>query len=228
MRSGDFAVEVIPSRSQVRELESGHILARPGTVYSIRLRNFGPLRALIHLEIDGKPVTQGGLVIDPFSVTDLERPLNEGVTGRFTVAAEGDEAAFGPDGGRDNEKLGLIEARFRRELPPSREDAPFELVRSRMHPLPSPSYRSRGPIEALLWPPSVREEIAFSPEIERAAGTGLTGHSDQTFAPITLGPLEPEATVIQLRLVIATEQAIAEQPVSPVERHAPARPAALP
>jgi hypothetical protein len=65
--------------------------------------------------------------------------------------------------------------------------------------------------------------------IERAAGTGLTGHSDQRFAPIELGPLEAEATVIQLRLVIGTEAALAADATRPlVERVAPPRPAPRP
>ena len=57
-------------------------------------------------------------------LTDLERPIDEGETGCFTVAAEGDEKVFGPDGGRDNELLGLIEASFRRELPTSANSYP--------------------------------------------------------------------------------------------------------
>jgi hypothetical protein len=65
--------------------------------------------------------------------------------------------------------------------------------------------------------------------IERAAGTGLTGHSDQRFVPIELGPLETEATVIQLRLVIGTEAALAEEATRPlVDRVAPSRPAPRP
>ena len=118
MRSGDFAVEVVPSdHARVRELDSGHVLARPGTVYHLRLRNFGPLYCVADISIDGRRVTAGGLVLRPWSTTDLERPVDEGEDGRFTVAAEGDESAFGPDGGRDNDALGLIDARFRRELP---------------------------------------------------------------------------------------------------------------
>jgi hypothetical protein len=66
------------------------------------------------------------------------------------------------------------------------------------------------------------------PAIERAAGTGLTGHSDQEFVPVSLGPLESEATLIQLRLVIGTEAALAEDASQPLEHDAPARPVARP
>src|SRR5262245_23740360 len=118
MRVGDFSVEVVPHGSgRVRELDAGHVLARPGQVYRLRLRNHGPLYCVTHVDLDGKRVTAGGLVLEPWSVTELERPIDAGEHGRFTVVAEGDESVFGPDGGRDNPSLGLIEASFRRELP---------------------------------------------------------------------------------------------------------------
>ena len=230
MRRGDFGVEVFPtSGADVRELDSGHILARPGTVYRLRLRNFGPLYAVVAVEIDGRTVTAGGLALRPWSYTDLERPVDAGETGRFTVAAEGDEPVFGPDGGRDNDALGLIHASFRRELPSgrTRPELPdgFSIQRSTFsrgtysHPAPTS-------IDAIMAPGRVRSE-PFG-DIERAAGTGLTGHSDQQFVPATLGPLEDEATVIQLRLVIGSDAAIAAAPAATIQDPAPARPAARP
>ena len=64
---------------------------------------------------------------------------------------------------------------------------------------------------------------------ERAAGTGLTGHSDQRFVPIHLGPLESQATVIELRLVIGSEEALMDGAPRPLfGRETPARPAARP
>ena len=40
MRVGDFGVEVVPvGTGRVRELDSGHVLARPGQVYALRLGN---------------------------------------------------------------------------------------------------------------------------------------------------------------------------------------------
>ena len=60
--------------------------------------------------------------------------------------------------------------------------------------------------------------------IERAAGTGLTGHSDQRFAVMHLGPLEPEATVIELRLVVGTESGLAGDTPRAFRPATPARP----
>src|SRR5262245_8693990 len=57
MRVGDFGVEVLAVQGDdLRELDTGHVLARPGAVYALRLRNFGPLRCVANVEIDGKTV----------------------------------------------------------------------------------------------------------------------------------------------------------------------------
>jgi hypothetical protein len=243
MRVGDFGVEVVADGGgRLAEHESGHVLARPGQVYRLRLRNFGPLYCVVEVNVDGRRVTAGGLVIEPWGTTELERPINAHEDGRFTVVAEGDESVFGPDGGRDNPALGLIEARFRRELPRAdrrAEALPFISFPSTPVDLPGrdvPRPPSRFPIEPAVTSlrraglsPSLPLTEHHDDAIERAAGTGLTGHSDQRFAPIELGPLEAEATVIQLRLVIGTEAALAADATRPlVERVAPPRPAPRP
>jgi hypothetical protein len=259
MRVGDCGVEVIAvGGGQVRELPSGHVLARPGQVYQLRLTNHGPLRGVADVRIDGKPVTAGGLVLEAWTTVDLERPIHATEHGRFTVVAEGDERVFGPDGGRDDPELGVIEVSFRRELPPPQPvfDAPVRVV----DPMPFPTaprspasppgiwnrmrgidVESRGPtppravmlhrahVEAE--PARVTEPPAAAPPagIERAAGTGLTGHSAQEFRTVRLGPLEQQATVIRLRIVIGEPEAIdAPRPLPDSERAAPARPTARP
>ena len=276
MRVGDFSVEVIGVGSgTARELESGHVLARPGQVYVLRLRNHGPLRCVADVSIDGHAVTGGGLVINAWGTVDLERPIHASERGRFTVIAEGDERVFGPDGGRDNAELGLIEARFRRELPSSaRYERSFEdswptvPIGSPLRPLPpdrapQPPHRPLTPPEwtpptssarsvfsretrperrgldvtslmapdgaALGSPDVIREMPAETTDgFERAAGTGLTGSSSQEFVPVTVGALETEATVIRLRLVIATGEALAAPRPLPKTDAVPARPAPRP
>jgi hypothetical protein len=258
MRQGDFSIEIVPhGDGNVRELDSGHVLARPHQQYALRIRNHGPLYAVTAIRIDGRAVTAGGLVVAPWSATVLERPIGSKDSGRFTVVAEGDEHTFGPDGGRDNEALGLIAAEFRRELPRGNErrDDPTIVVGVPVdvpsRPLPgAPVPPQRWPIAPPEWnapanrspEPGISRVTAYQTRpvdssrdnrhgergIERAAGTGL-GHSDQTFEPISLGPLETEATTISLRIVIGTEDAIAETPVRPLENSdSPARPAARP
>jgi hypothetical protein len=282
MRVGDFSVEIVATDGDgVREIDSGHVLARPGQVYRLRLRNHGPLRAVADVSIDGHSVTGNGLVIRPWSSVDLERPIHATERGRFTVIAEGNEQVFGPDGGRDNADLGLIEARFRRELPQNdghRTDVLTDYSRGMPRPIvtmPSPptpeqppSAPPRRPFTPPEWTPPTWEAIAkakaplhrrgwldisalmapsqpapaeplhdgetgspaFGDRIERAAGTGLTGSSDQEFVPTNVGPLETEATVIQLRIVIGTADVFsAPRPLPDGAAHAvPSRPAARP
>jgi hypothetical protein len=146
MRIGDCSVEIIaPDGGAVRELPSGHVLARPGQIYVIRLRNLGPLRALAEVRIDGHNISAGGLVLDPWSSVDLERPVDDSAHGRFTVIAEGDESVFGPDGGRDNPDLGVIEVRFRRELPRSASHTVVTPLIPTLEPRPLPHERSPSP-----------------------------------------------------------------------------------
>jgi hypothetical protein len=239
MRNGDFAVEVVPhGHGRVKELDSGHVLARPGQVYRLRLRNSSPLNCVVNIDIDGNCVTAGGLVLEPWSTTELERPIDASEDGRFTVFAEGNETVFGPDGGRDNPDLGLIRAGFRRELPrhTRRTEMPPTFTRrftesdiaSPARPLPYPpaEFTALQSVDEALGQAILSEP---PPNYERAAGTGLTGHSDQRFVPIHLGPLESQATVIELRLVIGSEEALMDGAPRPLfERETPARPAARP
>lgn len=245
MRVGDFAVEVVPrgNRGTVRETPSGHVLARPGQVYALRLRNFGPLRCIADVCIDGQVVTAGGLVIDAWTTEELERPISADENGRFTVVAEGDERVFGPDGGRDNPDLGLIEVRFRRELPSANQRArPLPghgELGAILHRMPPARVHPSAPrIEAIARPfdlphvaprqaPESPYDSTFPDDIERAAGTGLTGHSAQQFRAVDIGPLESEATVITLRLVIGTDEAM-QEPSAREPHTAPVRPAARP
>jgi len=242
------------------------------------------------VSIDGHGVTGHGLVINPWSSVDLERPIHATERGRFTVIAEGDERVFGPDGGRDNAALGLIEARFRRELPnASRPEPLFEpgiprpIVtmpsprRDSPEPGPTPPRRPMAPPDwsPLTWQgrvgsagdgapmerlrggppplgritsllarmgaavnpgspaapeqrPDAMDDEMTSEAVERAAGTGLTGMSDQEFVPVSVGALESEATVIRLRLVIGTDEALATPRPLPKTNDVPARPAPRP
>jgi hypothetical protein len=165
--------------------------------------------------------------------------------------------------------LGLIEVRFRRELPGGPERArplsptlgeassrgptlPIPAHPSRLRPEVFPSWNvsaSTGsslpngggahrlsrhfdpPPASLLSPVEPARPSTDEPtldDVERAAGTGLTGHSTQRFAPTQLGPLESEATVVQLRLVISSVEAIDAARSLVEDPSTPVRPAARP
>ncbi|HEY4130277.1 MAG TPA: hypothetical protein VGM50_06645 [Gemmatimonadaceae bacterium] len=250
MRVGDFGVELVPmGEGELRETDSGHVLARPGTVYGIRLRNHGPLRCVAEVRLDDKSVTGAGLlVIDAYGTVTLERPVHDTEKGRFTVIAEGNEKVFGPDGGRDNPALGTIAVSFRRELPREEYRAPTFVGRDSGRPIPTPGSPAPSepfhpepipappgrPMAPPEWapptagahnggPPQASASLASQAppmqaprapgrgapfdQIERTAGTGLTGRSSQEFITVAVGPLEAEATVIRLRLVIGTDEA---------------------
>jgi hypothetical protein len=172
MRVGDCSLEIVPvGGGSVRELPTGHVLARPGQVYLLRVRNHGPLRAVAEVRVDGRPVTAGGLVLDPRTTVELERPIHATEHGRFTVVAEGDEGVFGPDGGRDNAELGLIEVRFRRELPgASGWDAPAPVAgASRPEPL------RPEPLRPEPLPPEPRRPLHPRPGVTPPAGPRFPG-----------------------------------------------------
>lgn len=195
MRIGEFEVTLRPvGDGRLIEEGDGRVLARPGQVYAVRLRNHGGRTAVVRLSIDGTDVTEGGeLVLRPGALVDLERPTSDGERGRFTVFPEGREDVFGPDGGRGNPDLGLIEASFRREKERQWIDVDYGYsLRDLMPPPPaadSAAYTFQDD------PPGFRVE-------ESAAGTGLTGRSQQSFHNVSVGPLERRSTVIRLRLVI--------------------------
>ena len=91
-------------------------------------------------------------------------------------------------------------------------------------PLPGfPSPPSRFPIStkdpradvAVAQRAVVRQLRFRARDRDQAPRAGCTGHSDQRFVPIHLGPLESDATVIALRLVIGSEASIAEGDSTP-------------
>lgn len=85
-----------------------------------------------------------------------------------------------------------------------------------------------APSPAVTEPVAPEQSTFDRLDVERAAGTGLTGSSDQEFVSVSVGELEAEATVIRLRLVIGTEETLASARPLPQPEGAPARPVARP
>jgi hypothetical protein len=224
MRIDDLGVTLEPrDGGQLIERSDGRVLARPGQVYAIRLRNHDHAhRAVVRVRIDGRDVTEAGLVLEPGVTIDLERPTTD--RGRFTVFGEGDEDAFGEDGGRDNPDLGLVEVESRHEQrrwhPPSpARDFPFQNFAERPE---------AGPYHARM--ADVLREQVSAYDVEGAAGTALTGRSNQDFVTVRVGALEASATIIRLRIVLGRPEAFDRpRPLPGVRSNpAPMRPAPRP
>lgn len=231
---------MIPHLGQVRELKDGTILALPGQVFSLRIQNHSSRRAVAHVSLDGSRVTDGGLVLEAArdflgrDVILLERCVNDSDAGRFTAFAEGDTGVFGAAGGRDNPDLGLISVELRRaaHAPPVIVPATYYLQHK-----PDHRYLDNGQRPGILRRSWVNDGVSFhhstaafaqqEPTPVGAMGTGLTGHSDQTFVTVSDFPLEDSSTVVNLRLVEGTPEQIAEARPLPKNvrgNPAPARP----
>lgn len=256
MRVGDVSVRLVPvGGGEMVEGEDGRVLARPRQVYAVHIANHSDRRAVAKVSLDGLPVTEGGLVLSPGAATTLERPVQDGEHGRFTVFPEGTEEVFGDDGGRGNPDLGLVEVEFRRELapPPLPVAVPQAPSPPRVRefdfppaPLPAPppgrppAVPARPSTIPQIWssasapalpmqaPPAPAAMIRES-DVGSAAGTGLTGRSGQSFRTVPVGALEETATRVVLRLVIGTPEAFGRaRPLPGAERPVPPRPAPRP
>ena len=100
------------------------------------------------------------------------------------------------------------------------------LSKARRTDLPFTSLLAREAADVAVGSPTIPEQV--SDAIERAAGTGLTGSSDQEFVRVNVGALEAEATVIRLRLVIGSEEVLAAPRPLPTNDAVPTRPAPRP
>ncbi|MEW5928657.1 MAG: hypothetical protein AB1941_14410 [Gemmatimonadota bacterium] len=252
MRVGDVSVRLVPvGGGEMLEGEDGRVLARPRQVYAIRLENHSDRRAVAKVSLDGLPVTEGGLVLSPGEAMTLERPTTEGEHGRFTVFAEGTEEVFGDDGGRGNPDLGLVEVEYRCELapppppvyvpraaPPSLPGREFDFPPAPL-PSPPPASPARPSTVPQIWSsaqaPAVPSSAPAPPaairesDVDSAAGTGLTGRSEQSFRTVAVGPLEETATRVALRIVIGRPEAFGRaRPLPGAERPVPPRPAPRP
>jgi hypothetical protein len=167
------------------------------------------------------------------------------------VFAEGTEEVFGDDGGRGNPDLGLVEVEYRRELasppppvyipraaPPAMPGREFDFPAAPL-PSPPPAAPARPSTVPRIWssaqapattsaapppPAAVRES-----DVDSAAGTGLTGRSEQSFRTVAVGPLEETATRVALRIVIGRQEAFGRaRPLPGAERPVPPRPTPRP
>lgn len=255
MRTGFLEVQLVPESGRMSETPTGHVVALVNQVYKIKLTNHNSRRALVQVKIDGRLVTEHGLVINGFQTVFLERPIHTVERGRFTVFAEGQTEVFGEDGGRDNKDLGVIEVTHQLEQEtPKVTFTPYPIYRpfapyNPWYPWYNGPYNPNGVIldnndnrniGAVYASNSVLRsakcsftsdqnrvcETAADISASTAAGTGLTGKSDQNFIPVHMGALESAITTIILRLILEAPVDWAKPRPLPGAVVAPVRPPA--
>ena len=84
------------------------------TEYSLFLKNLSERRALVHVDIDGKNMTKGGLIVAGGTVIDLERPANLSSGRKFKFIEKTAEIS---DFRGDNPEDGLIVVKWQFEKP---------------------------------------------------------------------------------------------------------------
>lgn len=82
--------------------------------YSVFLKNLSERRALVHVDIDGKNMTEGGLIVAAGQVIDLERPANFSTGRKFKFIEKTSEIS---DFRGDHPEDGLIVVKWQFEKP---------------------------------------------------------------------------------------------------------------
>lgn len=259
MRSGHLEVQLVPETGHMAETPTGHVVALAGQVYKIKITNHGPRRSLVQVKLDGRLVTEQGLVLNAWQTIFLERPIHATERGRFTVFAEGQTEVFGEDGGRDNPDLGVIEVTHQLEQVPVATLEPYWVrpcwpYRRTYPTFPSPwDYygpynggvlydsqeiigNNKGFAGSVLRASQDQAQVSWTNTSTlnapqnvaeaKAAGTGLTGRSDQNFTPTTIGALESAVTTILLRLILEASSDWSRPRPLPGSSLSPARPPA--
>lgn len=224
MRIGNFSATV----PEGREHSTGHVALSHNQTYTLRLQNCWHDRGCdAEVTIDGKPI--GGFRLDRGRTLVLERSPDD--NGRFTFlrldSAEGQAAGLHEVATAER---GLITVRFRPGVKVSRlRRTPPTVPWVPTYPtIPNP-WRPPNPWDSPAWTADNGPRLSCSPEQEvktaggittrslstcslgppptdsssfQAGGTGLTGHSDQSFYDVAaLNYDVAEEVTINLRLV---------------------------
>ena len=165
------------------ETGGGYVKIQYGKQYTVRLNNRASRRCDAHVTIDGKEI--GTFRLNRYGSITLERPPDS--DGRFTFYKVGSIEADKADLGRVSKSdMGLVQVIF---TPEKVEEYGVVVA-------------SAGPVGSLGEPQERRFTYDSGISKGAAGGTGLSGHSSQSF--YNVGPLEldhSQAVTITLRLV---------------------------
>jgi hypothetical protein len=167
------------------ETNDGYVHMKHGTQYTIDLGNRTATDADAIVTVDGKG--QGKFRVPRQGSITLERPSHD--TGRFTCykldSPEGVAAQLATSG-----ELGLITVTFKPEKVPSYTQTDAALIDPK--------------VECSITPPYQYRQRRRAENRKSAAGTGLSGTSDQKFNTVaSLDYDESLTTTIHLRLVVS-------------------------
>lgn len=212
-----FSVRVVNGH----ETFGGYVQMTHGQTYSLSLRNSWGTRCDARVSIDGKDI--GAFRIPANSSILLERPLND--QGRFTFFKQGTKKFS--KAGLDhvpNDQLGLIRVEF---LP----EAYAVLTHTPVLPYyvatgPNPWHTEEDYWITSTWNSSDTANVRGTCCMASASpgGTGVSGHSDQTFGGVDAiyNYDWSRKTIITLRLISVTDEELATvRPLVPWSNQVP-------
>jgi len=175
----------------------GDVFLPFGSEYSVTLKNLSGRRAVVHVDIDGQRMTDGGLVIDSGSSVDLERAIGGNLMeGRRFKFIEKTEEIERHRGNRVDD--GLVRVTYQFELPPP--TVVWTPHASRNWPYWGDTFIYSNSIG------TTGLGAAYSSSYVNCASKNLDGitvegsKSNQAFRGVTVGSLESETHSIVVRL----------------------------
>jgi len=167
-----------------------------GSEYSVTLKNLSGRRAVVHVDIDGQRMTDGGLVIDPGASMDLERAIGGNLLeGRKFKFIEKTEEIEKHRGNRVDDGLVRVTYQFERPSPPvvRWETLPYQ------HQWSGGFTYTNSIGTASIG--AAYSSSAVNCSAKSADGITVEGaKSDQRFNYITVGSLEDETHSVVVRL----------------------------
>ena len=194
-----LAVAVKVNGKVLREV-GGDVFLPFGSEYSVTLKNLSGRRAVVHVDIDGQRMTDGGLVVDSGNSIDLERAIGgnllEGRKFKFIEKTAEIEMYRG-----NKVDDGLVRVSYQFEAP-----APIMVWNN--FPYKHWSYLGDTVIytNSIGTAGTANISAAYSSttvDCSAKNSDGITvegSKSDQSFRGVTVGSLEPETHAVVLRL----------------------------
>jgi hypothetical protein len=113
--SNKFVLSVLANGQVLKEKANGEVALPFDTEFQLRLRNKNSRRAVCRIEIDGEPVTQGGLIVPAHSYRDLDCSTITLKKFKFVCLQSVEAQDHGKDQTNADNLMGVISARWHLE-----------------------------------------------------------------------------------------------------------------